>query len=180
MAKRVKIYADGQIELYPTDNTIISTQVGGAQRLILEHTGGGNMRFRNTSSGSVTYQTSSDYRLKENVVNITNALTTVKALKPYEYKWKHDGKLGQGFFAHEAQETLPDIGIVSGTKDGVYTEDPVKDEHHTKGDPIYQSIDYSKLVPLLTAALQELTTKVETLEQDNIALRVRVTNLEGN
>ena len=136
----------------------------------MEHTGGGNIRMRNTSSGTVTYQTSSDYRLKENVVNITNAITTVKALKPYEYKWKHDGKLGQGFFAHEAQETLPDIGIVSGTKDGVYTEDPVKDEHHTKGDPIYQSIDYSKLVPLLTAALQESITKIETLEAKVAAL----------
>ena len=186
MAKRVRIWANGQIEVYPTDNTLFSTQVGGAQRLILEHTGGGNMRFRNTSSGSVTYQTSSDYRLKENVVNITNALTTVKALKPYEYKWKHDGKLGQGFFAHEAQDTLPDIGIVSGTKDGVHAEDETENGGQwKKGDPIYQSIDYSKLVPLLTAALQELDTKVETLntkvqtlEQENIALRARVTNLK--
>ena len=43
----------------------------------------------------------------------------------------------------------------------------------------YQQIDHSKLVPLLTAALQEAITKIETLEQDNIALRARVTNLEG-
>ena len=46
--------------------------------------------------------------------------------------------------------------------------------------PVYQSIDQSKLVPLLVAAVQEAITKIETLEQDNIALRVRVTNLEGN
>ena len=174
MAKRVRIWANGQIEVYPVDNTIFSTQVGGAQRLILEHTGGGNMRFRNTSSGSVTYQTSSDYRLKENVVGISSALTTVKALKPYEYNWKHDGKLGQGFFAHEAQETLPDIGIVSGTKDGVHAEDETENGGQwKKGDPIYQSIDYSKLVPLLTAALQEETAKREALE-------ARVAALEGS
>ena len=53
------------------------------------------------------------------------------------------------------------------------TEDPVKDEHHKKGDPIYQSIDYSKLVPLLTAALQEETAKREALE-------ARVAALEGS
>ena len=47
-------------------------------------------------------------------------------------------------------------------------------------DPIYQQIDQSKIVPLLTAALQEAITRIENLEQDNIALRVRVTNLEGN
>ena len=180
MAKRVKIWADGQIEIYPTDNTFFSTQIGGAQRLIMEHTGGGNIRMRNTSSGSVTYSTSSDYRLKEKVTTINNALTTVKALKPYQFTWKHDSKLGQGFFAHEAQAVLPDIGVVSGTKDAVHTEDPVKDEHHTKGDPIYQSVDYSKLVPLLTASIKELIAKVESLEEQNIALRARVTNLEGN
>ena len=173
MAKRVKIYADGQIEIYPTDSTFFSTQIGGAQRLIMEHTGGGNIRMRNTSSGTVTYSTSSDYRLKENATTINNALSTVKALKPYQFTWKHDNKLGQGFFAHEAQAVLPDIGIVSGTKDGVHTKDPVKDEHHKKGDPIYQSVDYAKLVPLLTAALQEETAKREALE-------ARVAALEGS
>ena len=181
MAKRVRIWANGQIEIYPTDNTFFSSQIGGAQRLIMEHTGGGNIRMRNASSGSVTYQTTSDYRLKENVVNITNALTTVKSLKPYEYKWKHDGKLGQGFFAHEAQAVLPDIGIVTGTKDEVHAEDETENGGQwKKDDPIYQSIDYSKLVPLLTASIQELSAKVESLEEQNIALRARITNLEGN
>ena len=181
MTKAVTIYADNQFSLHGDDNTMMTFNIGGALRLLIEHTGGGNMRLRNASSGSVTYSTSSDYRLKENTTTISNALSTVKALKPYQYTWKHDGKLGQGFFAHEAQEVLPDVGIVSGTKDEVQTEDDTKhDEQWKKDDPIYQSIDYSKLVPLLTAALQELSTKVETLEQENIALRARVTNLEGN
>ena len=169
MAKRVKIYADGQIEVYPTDNTFFSTQIGGAQRMIIKHTGGGNIEIEN-SNGTMTFDTSSDYRLKKDEVAISNALSTVKALKPYQFTWKHDDKLGQGFLAHEAQAVLPDIGVVSGTKDAVHTKDPVRDEHHKIGDPIYQQIDYSKLVPLLTAALQEETAKREALEARVAAL----------
>ena len=68
---------------------------------------------------------------------------------------------------------------VDGTKDQVATADDVsKGDANNVGDPIYQGIDHSKMVPLLTAALQEAITKIETLEQDNIALRVRLTNLE--
>jgi len=171
MAKRVKIWADGQIEIYPTDNTFFSTQIGGAQRMKIQHTGGGNVSITN-SNGTMTYGSTSDYRLKKDEAAITNALSTVKALKPYQFTWKNDDKLGQGFLAHEAQAVLPDIGVVSGTKDAVHTEDPVKDEHHTKGDPIYQSVDYSKLVPLLTAALQEASAKIETLEAKVAALEV--------
>ena len=174
MTKAVTIFADNQMRLHGDDNTMMTFDIGGATRLVIEHTGGGNMRLKNASSGTVTYTTSSDYRLKENVVGISSALTTVKALKPYEYKWKHDGKLGQGFFAHEAQEVLPDVGIVSGTKDEVQTEDDTKhDGQWKKDDPIYQSIDYAKLVPLLTAALQEETAKREALE-------ARVAALEGS
>ena len=174
MTKAMTIYADNQVRLHGDDSTMMTFDIGGATRLVIEHTGGGNMRLRNNSSGNVTYSTSSDYRLKENVVGISSALTTVKALKPYEYKWKHDGKLGQGFFAHEAQEVLPDVGIVSGTKDAVQTEDDTKHNGQwKKDDPIYQSIDYSKLVPLLTAALQEETAKREALE-------ARVAALEGS
>ena len=172
--KAVTIYADNQFSLHGDDNTMMTFNIGGALRLLIEHTGGGNMRLRNHSSGSVTYSTSSDYRLKENATTINNALTTIKALKPYQFTWKHDNKLGQGFFAHEAQAVLPDIGVVSGTKDEVQTEDDTKhDGQWKKDDPIYQSVDYSKLVPLLTAALQEETAKREALE-------ARVAALEGS
>ena len=174
MTKAVTIYADNQFSLHGDDNTMMTFNIGGALRLLIEHTGGGNMRLRNHSSGSVTYSTSSDYRLKENETTINNALTTIKALKPYQFTWKHDNKLGQGFFAHEAQAVLPDIGVVSGTKDEVQTEDDTKhDGQWKKDDPIYQSVDYSKLVPLLTAALQEETAKREALE-------ARVAALEGS
>ena len=171
MTKAMTIFADNQVRLHGDDNSMMTFDVGGALRLIIEHTGGGNMRLRNLSSGTVTYSTSSDYRLKENATTINNALTTIKSLKPYQFTWKHDNKLGQGFFAHEAQAVLPDIGVVSGTKDEVQLEDDTKhDGQWKKDDPIYQSVDYSKLVPLLTAALQEETAKREALEARVAAL----------
>ena len=74
----------------------------------------------------------------------------------------------EGFFAHEAQEVVPNS--VFGEKDALDND----------GKPDYQVMDHSKLVPLLTASIQELIAKVEKLEEDNIALRTRVTTLEGN
>jgi hypothetical protein len=171
--KAVTLHADNQIDHHGKDNTMYSASIGGAVRVRLQHTGGGNMVLSNPSSGNFTFDTSSDYRLKENATTIDNALSTVKALKPYQFTWKHDNKLGQGFFAHEAQEVLPDVGIVSGTKDAVQAEDDSEKGQWKKDDPIYQGIDYSKLVPLLTAALQEETAKREALE-------ARVAALEGS
>ena len=173
MAKRMRLWANGQMEVYPNDDTFYSTQIGGAQRMIFKHNGGGAIEIKN-SNGNMTFTSSSDYRLKKDEVAISNALSTVKALKPYQFTWKSDGKLGQGFFAHEAQAVLPDVGVVSGTKDEVHTNDDTENGgQYKKDDPIYQGIDYSKLVPLLTAALQEETAKREALE-------ARVAALEGS
>ena len=73
-----------------------------------------------------------------------------------------------GFLAHEVQTIIP--SAITGEKDAL-------DEN---GNIEPQQIDIGKLTPLLTSALQEAISKIETLEQDNIALRARVTNLEGN
>ena len=101
----------------------------------------------------VTYSTSSDYRLKENEVLISDGITRLKELKPYRFNWKTDtSRKVDGFFAHEASEVVPES--VSGEKDAV-------DED---GNPDYQVIDHSKLVPLLTAALQEAVTEIESLK----------------
>jgi hypothetical protein len=105
-----------------------------------------------TSGSSTSYATSSDYRLKENIVPMTGALATVQALKPVTYKWKSDGSDGQGFIAHEIQEVVPDC--VTGEKDAV----------DKNGNPEYQGIDTSFLVATLTAAIQELNAKVTALE----------------
>ena len=159
------------IQQTSSTNLFYTASVAGAVRLQFNHTGGGDVTISNPSSGSVTYNTSSDYRLKENEATINNALTTVKALKPYQFTWKHSSQIGQGFFAHEVLETTPNSKVVSGTKDQVATADDVTSGIATAvGDPIYQGIDQSKLVPLLTAALQEAITKIETLETKVAAL----------
>ena len=110
---------------------------------------------------STAYNTSSDYRLKENVTAIPDGITRLKTLKPYTFNWISDDTNTpvDGFFAHEVSSIVPEA--ITGTKDAVATEDS---KQFKKGDPIYQSIDQSKLVPLLVAAVQELITKVETLE----------------
>jgi len=111
-------------------------------------------------SGTTTsYNTSSDYRLKENVQPMTGALVKVAQLKPVTYKWKSDGTDGEGFIAHELAEVCPQA--VSGEKDALKTD----------GSIMPQGIDTSFLVATLTAAIQEqqalitsLTTRLTALE----------------
>jgi hypothetical protein len=107
-----------------------------------------------TTSGSVTaYNTSSDYRLKENVTPVTDGISRCKQLKPSRFNFiANPDHTVDGFLAHEAQAVVPDC--VVGTKDEVDAD----------GKPKYQGIDQSKLVPLLTAALQEAIAKIEALE----------------
>ena len=121
-----------------------------------------------TSHGSSTgYNTSSDYRLKENVTAISDGITRLKTLKPSRFNFKADKDTTvDGFLAHEVT-AVPEA--VTGTKDQVATADDVNDEIK-EGDPIYQGIDQSKLVPLLTAALQEAIAKIEVLETKVAAL----------
>ena len=105
-----------------------------------------------TSGSATSFLTSSDYRLKEDIVPMTGALAKVAALKPVTYKWKIDGTDGQGFIAHELAEVVPDC--VGGEKDAV----------DANGNPQYQGVDTSFLVATLTAAIQELTARVVALE----------------
>ena len=96
-----------------------------------------------TNSASVSYNTTSDHRLKENILPIASALAKVAALKPVTYTWKVDGSDGEGFIAHELQEVCP--LAVTGEKDAVGQD----------GKPVHQSIDPGKIIGLLTAAIQE-------------------------
>lgn len=105
-----------------------------------------------TGGSSTTYSTSSDYRLKENVLPMTGALNLIKELKPVTYTWKVDGSNGQGFIAHELQSVVPDCVI--GEKDAV-------DED---GNPKYQGVDTSFLVATLVAAIQELKAELDNLK----------------
>ena len=111
-------------------------------------------------TGSATaYNESSDYRLKENIVDIADGISRVKQLQPKRFNFIVDPDTTvDGFIAHEAQTVVPES--VTGTHDEV-------DED---GNPVMQGIDKSKIVPLLTAALQEAIAKIETLEAKVAAL----------
>jgi hypothetical protein len=100
-----------------------------------------------------SYITSSDYRLKENVVPLTGAINRLQQIPVHRFNFLADPDTTvDGFIAHEAQEIVPEC--VTGEKDAVDAD----------GSPVYQGIDQSKLVPLLTAALQEAIGRIETLE----------------
>lgn len=108
-----------------------------------------------TASGSsVAYNTSSDYRLKENVVDLHNGVSTIKSLRPVNFTWKQNPAFGSvnGFIAHEVQALVPQA--VNGKKDAVNPD----------GSMRIQGIDHSMLVPILTAAIKELVARVEALE----------------
>jgi len=130
----------------------------GATQIYFAANGGTNVGTIQSNGSSTTYNTSSDYRLKENVTPISDGITRLKTLKPYRFNFKVDTDTTvDGFLAHEVT-AVPEA--TTGTKDEV-------DEN---GDPKYQGIDQSRLVPLLTAALQEAIAKIETLETKVAAL----------
>ena len=128
-----------------------------------------------TNGSSTAYNTSSDYRLKENVTPMSGATAAVKLLKPCNFDWIAGGNVN-GFLAHELAEVVPEA--VSGTKDAMMDEEyevtpaVVDDEGNettaavmgTRSVPDMQGIDQAKLVPLLTATIQELIARIEALE----------------
>jgi hypothetical protein len=126
--------------------------------------GAGLSSIQLNTSGTVDYNTGSDYRLKENIVPMTNGITRLKQLLPKQFNMidDPDDNLCDGFLAHEAQTVVPQA--VCGTHNGMRTDE--------EGNvvPDYQGMDYGKLTPLLTAALQEAIAKIETLEAKVAAL----------
>lgn len=105
-----------------------------------------------TSGGSTTYSTTSDYRVKENISEMTGAVDRVKNLNPVRFNFIGQDSAVDGFLAHEVQTIVPES--VVGEKDAVDDD----------GNPIYQGIDQSKLVPVLVSAIKELTARIEALE----------------
>ena len=96
---------------------------------------------------------------------ISDGITRLKQLRPIKFNWKNKpNKIVDGFFAHEVSPVVPNA--IRGEKDQVVTQQDIDSgeaslAHDKIGDPIYQTIDHSKLVPLLTAALQEEISKRE-------------------
>ena len=169
VAERMRIIADGQINFRCTA-TPGSSVAGFAMTSDQFYTSAGNttgtnaqVRFYNgngligsiTTSGSATaFNTSSDYRLKENISDMTGATARLKQLKPKRFNWiaDSDNTVQDGFLAHEVSSVVPEA--VFGTKDAEIQEN---------GDG-YQSLDHSKLVPLLVKTIQELEARITALE----------------
>ena len=118
-----------------------------------------DIRRNNVTVGTIavttlatTYNSISDYRLKEAVQPLVGGLARVSALKPSIYKWKVNGSNGEGFIAHELADVVP--AAVTGEKDAVNEDGTVNP----------QGVDLSKVVPILVAAIQELTAEVNALK----------------
>ena len=151
---------------FPTNKGAAAFGIGGEVNLKLSsygsaHTyqqfilGGSVVGSISSTTSTTSYNQSSDYRLKENVVEMTGALDRVNQLQPKRFNFIADADtIVDGFLAHEVQDIVPQA--VTGEKDAVDSE----------GNPEYQGIDQSKLVPLLTKAIQEQQTQIETLKQE--------------
>jgi len=155
---------------------ITQSGTGGAGTLQTFYSNTTSVGSITTSGTSTSYNTSSDYRLKTDVQPMTGATATFMQLKPVNFEWIADGSRADGFLAHELAEVVPIA--VTGAKDAMEDEEyevtpaVVDDEDNettaavmgTRSVPDLQGIDQSKLVPLLTATIQELITRIEALE----------------
>jgi hypothetical protein len=161
-----------------TEGAVVATNDGGVS-FLANRTGSDGQTFlfrrQNVTVGSIsvtgsatTYATSSDYRLKENVDYDFTALDRVAQLKPARFNFIATPTVTvDGFVAHEVQDIVPEAII--GEKDAVDDE----------GNPEYQGIDQSKLVPLLTKAIQELSDKVDNQQTIIDDLKTRIETLEN-
>ena len=192
-AEAMRIDTNGYLLMDKTtsDTAVVGTELHGAQIIVTRSdqyasfearkngADGQVLRFKRdaslvgeieVTSSSTNYATSSDYRLKENEVAISDGIARLKTLKPYRFNFKiTPDKTVDGFFAHEVT-AVPEA--ITGIKDELEKNEDGTNKLDDDGKtiPKHQGIDQSKLVPLLTSALQEAITKIETLETKVTAL----------
>jgi len=131
-----------------------STRRTAGTNIIEFHNPNGEVGGIQTSNSATAYNTSSDYRLKENVDYTWDATTRLKQLKPARFNFIVDdtNTLVDGFLAHEVSSIVPEA--ISGEKDAVKEDGSIQT----------QGIDQSKLVPLMVKTIQELEARIKTLE----------------
>ena len=122
---------------------------------------GGLQGYISYNGSNIVYATASDYRLKENIVAIQNPIDKVNQLNPVEYTWKSNNKKSSGFLAHELKEIIPNAVVGD------------KDEVNKQGEPVYQCVDYSLIVPTLVAAVKKLSE-----QNKNLILRIEALELK--
>ncbi len=156
----------------PASGALMSRNTTSSANHIIFQNPNGAVGSIATSGSATAFNTSSDYRLKENIVTDWDATSLLKQLKPSKFNFKADADTTlQGFLAHEVSSIVPQA--VTGEKDAIYTaEEAVDDIDAVEGQPKYQSIDQSKLVPLLVKTIQEQQTIIEDL-------KARIETLEG-
>jgi hypothetical protein len=135
-------------------NLILNMSGGSSNAHVLFRSNGGNTGNVSTNGSAVSFNTGSDYRLKENVIPLKEGLDRINKLKPVQFDWKKSQETDEGFIAHEVQKIVP--YVVKGEKDGEEI----------------QTMDYGKLTPLLVKAVQEQQTLIESLT-------ARIEELEG-
>jgi hypothetical protein len=165
--ERMRIGSSGNVSIATTStggNAALTLSIGsftkGMQFFANNGQASSTFEVSGTTVGSIThsttstaYNTSSDYRLKENVEYDWDATTRLKQLKPARFNFIADADVTfDGFLAHEVSSIVPEA--IHGEKDAVDEE----------GNPKYQGIDQSKLVPLLVKTIQELEARITTLE----------------
>jgi hypothetical protein len=149
-----------KLHVYGSDNIArIQTGQSGAANIgmILFYDGAGDFCGQitsNPSTNTTSYNTSSDYRLKDNQTPLTSSGAFIDALQPKTWTWKSDGSVGVGFIAHEVQAVSPNS--VVGEKDAVDEE----------GNPKYQSMEYgsAEFIANIIAELQDLRKRIAVLE----------------
>ncbi len=164
------IYLNGPLNIFwPTNSTCVAF----ANHMVFNVAGGAQGVGSISNNGAnISYNTSSDYRLKEDVQPLSGSI--LFKLRPVSYKWKSNQSNGYGFLAHELQQHIPSIVVGS------------KDEVDDEGKPKHQAVDYSKLTPFLTAAIQEQQAVIEQqknqivdLQEKYQALLIRLELLEA-
>jgi len=129
-------------------NIILNMSNGSSNPHVQFRSDGGNTGNISTNGSAVSYNASSDYRLKENVIPLKDGLDRLNKLNPVQFDWKKSQETDEGFIAHEVQEIVP--YVVKGEKDGEEI----------------QTMDYGKLTPLLVKAIQEQQAQIDALQSE--------------